>query len=975
MDITLRLQLHYAPEARSEIRGWYLPCAELKTWLATAANESTSTTKFYLAPRSLADRTADGLIALRESDQLRKHALNHEAFACPAGAIPLVCLQEHQRDFELWLPLFSRLMPEVPLAELLSSQHWDGAKRLVWLPPDPTGQDRLIRVEVDDELDMSVLLKLSTQSSLSMRTTWQAPPMADRLPDRVTGLQIHRELLGPNPFAHEQQAIGAASDDLMSLDEDGRTSGGGMSARAGRWFRKQLSDFMETLNKRRQTKSQGSSSSKPKGASPGSSSKPKGASPGSTPKPSFRHASAYLYQHLQKLVADQREKQLKKLLSLMSRDPDRALKYALPMSQHGAPRGLAPPGNKLSRNMVDFSLAGLFGGGQPSDPWQLNAQLQAQLMAAYRHQAEREQAAGRYRRAAYIYGHLMGDLNSAAAMLEKGKFFVEAAALYEHLHRPADQARCLRGSGQLTEAAVIYERLENFETAAEMWSSVGDQTSARAAWERAYEAALKRYDILKAVNILEMRLEDTARAESLLWQQWPRGHQVFECTLLAFQRLAAQGRVADAHTHLTDVVSRAEPDQQTLLAKLCCELYRSSPDREFRIRVEDQCRVSAVDRLRMLSNSQLAQRMQILSSLHTDDTLLQRDTRRFEREFKNSELQLQPDTAQPTERGKLKALPSARLAAGVYSTAVMIRQQMFTISSVDGGIHCSRYAQLTHEVPVGNHSWTDLKHWNASRPNCCYVQSDSDPLIIHVGYLETRPEPMLLVSPLGGDDFWVIHTLGAEDGQLYGVSDDGDDWRWDRQRYAFTCRRGSSFQLTDFGPLIRPMLLRQLHAYGVEEVLAAGDMNTAAQRQVLMLAGQPFIAYRDTIMSVENGEPIEIATLSGQIGWMVPSLPLTLPRLLVATENCLWMVSTSRGARPEKIMQDEQFTSAAFLPGGRVAAVTKRELFLFQRGSQAMRLIDRRELLTPHVCALLSITAETLGVLYAHGVLERYRIT
>lgn len=70
------------------------------------------------------------------------------------------------------------------------------------------------------------------------------------------------------------------------------------------------------------------------------------------------------------------------------------------MANQGAPRGFAEQGGQLGNRNVDFSLAELFGGGRPIDPWQIDYQLQAKLMAAYRGQADREIAAGRYRRPA-----------------------------------------------------------------------------------------------------------------------------------------------------------------------------------------------------------------------------------------------------------------------------------------------------------------------------------------------------------------------------------------------------------------------------------------------------------------------------------------------------------------------------------------------------------------------------------------------
>ena len=964
----LTLQLQYAPDAQGEIRGWYLPCAELHAWLDACANQSMGSTKVYLAPRSMADHTAQGLIALRDMDQPTSKASSDQSVHCPTGAVPLVCLRQDKSDVELWLPLFTRLMPAVPIEQLLSGQQWSDAKRLVWLPPDDAGGDRLIRVDTDDEIDISVLLKPPPPAASVAATRWLRPPIAPQLPDRVTGLQISRELLSATPFIDEGQSIGGDVDDLISLDDEGRTSGGGLSSAASRWFRQKLHKLLKSLQKR--FPPQPPHSTKPQGASPDS------ASPaGRAHKPSaLGQAGAFLSKRLNALLTGQREQQLEKLLALMARDPDRALKYALPMSLQSAPRGFAQSGANLTRNNVDFSLAKLFGGGRPADPWNLNARLQAKLLAAYRQQAEREQAAGRYRRAAYIYGHLVGDLSSAAMMLEKGKFFIEAAALYQHLRRFSDQARCLRSSGQLSEAAAIYERLGDYASAAQMWSDVGHHEAARIAWEQACEAALKQYDILKAVNILETRLGDVARAETLLWQQWPRGHQVLECTRLGFKRLADQGRESDAQTRLSDIVARTGRAEQTLLAKLCAELFKSFPNEEFRQRAEDQCRVSVVDHLNVAASSEFTQRMQILGNLHSDDILLRRDVRRFEREFKSAELQLQPEPKPAAQRRKLILLGTARVGEGAYCAAVMVNQQLFTISKSGEAMLCSRYAQLADGNPVANHCRVEFNHWDTHHQPCCFVHRGSDPKVVQVGYFKNIPKARLLVSPLGGDDFWLISSVTADQGVMVGISEDGRQWWWDREKHTMTSLLDGLPRVTDFGGLIRAKLLTQLREHGMDEVLSQSELSTATQRQVVTHVGQPFIAYRDTVMGIEQGKPAEIATLPGTIRWMVPSLPFTMPRLLVATEHALWMVSVSSGVRPELIMQDEQFTQAIFLPGGRVAAVTSRELLLFQRGHQSMWLLARQELQHPNVVALLSLTAETLGILYTFGELERYRI-
>lgn len=946
----LTLNLVYDPHTPGTAGGWYLPANDLPAWLAAAVRAPTSSTKFYLAPRSLSDQTAVGLIALHAGPSQVTQSV-------PIGAVPLVITQGKPSGVELWMPLFTKLSLPIPSAELLANEELQAAQRYVWLPPDDSGQPRLIGLTTEDEIDLSILVKPNRAPAYEAK--WFAPPRVPRLPEHAMELQIARELFQANPFGQEQESIGGESDDLMSLDDEGKPSGGGLGAMTGRMLRQGLEKMMKALQARQ----------KPTGTSKGEPPRKSGqAQPASQPSQgsSYPQLAKALYQKLQQLLAGQREQQLKKLLALMARDPDRALRYAVPMANQGAPRGLAQPGAELGNRNADFSLTELFGGGQPVDPWQIDYQLQAQLMAAYRSQADREMAAGRYRRAAYVYAHLIGDMSAAAMVLEKGKFFIEASALYQKLNRPLDQARCLRGSGQLLEAAKIYEDLKHYESAAEMWSGVGDRAAAMLAYEKACAAAIDRREILKAVNILDKHLVDPARAEQLLWSQWPRGQQVFECMKLAFKRLADQNRMADAQRHFDELVGATEREEQTLLAKLSSELSMSFPDRALRSRAEDQCRLSAVDRLTRLSSVEFQQRMQILGGLHPDDQLLQRDIRRFEREQQSRELQLQPDTTDPRERGKLRELTSVRLADGQYCAAMMIGQHLFTMFTSKSSMQLSRYAGIANESPTAIHGWIHLDLWDLQQPPCCHFAPGSDPVYIYAGYGKSQPESQLLTSPLGGDDFWIVHSVSSSDGVLAGLTGDGSQWWWNSDQFQLTLKRNGLPHVLSLTEWIR----EQLPEIVVDTVF------TQPANLALVMGNKCFVGWHKRIASVTFGQPPQtIATFSSPIQWMIPSLPQTLPRLLVATEHELWIVPANAGGRSEKIIQDERFSAAAFLPGGHIAAATDRELLLFQRGRQAMKLIDRRSLLTPHVVSILSLTARSVGVLYKHGVLQRLRIS
>ena len=963
----VELQLKYDPSIHGVVRGWYLPCTNIDAWIAAWEQEPDKvSSQYFLAPRTLAQREPVGLIALRCGDRESDEALTADA-PSPAGTIPLVVFQDPSRKVELWLPMFATVAQNISIDELLSKQNWDGASRLIWLPPDETGLDRLIRLEVEDEIDLSVLIKPATRSAAAAATEWIVPPRIHHLPEQVTGLIVSQELQGPNLFIQEQDEIGGDSDQLMSIDDNGRPKGGNLFTQTGRWYRLGLTQLISALQSKlnrqpgsEQERKQADESKSKRARSP-------------AVKSQVGRVSTALLAKLQKMLANQREKQMQKLLALFAKDPDRALKYAVPMSMHGEPRGRALPGSRLIQQNTDFSLARLFGGGMPFDVWNLNSLMRSRLLETYRSQVDRELAAGRYRRAAYIYAHLLGDLVSAAQVLEKGKFFLEAASLYKHLKRSIDQARCLQNSGQLSEAAEIYEQLGDFESAAKMWRGVGNYEAERSAYERAFDAALRSGDVLRAARILETHLGDPVRADQLLWQQWPRGHQVMDCMRLAFGRLAEQGRVSEAHRHLDEIVSVVQAPEQTMLAQLCDGLHAMFADPEFRFRVEDQCRLSVVHRLTACAPDELKQRMQILRDLHAHDLLLQRDTRRFERELAKQELQLQPQEVASAKRGELRALPGVQLAKGEYYAAVVIHQQLLTISKSNTWMVCTRMPQINRLMPTNNVTESTRREWSLREPVTVHVNRGSDPVGIYLGHDPETTGRLILTSPLGGDAYWIIFQATDAHGSLVGFGDDGVEWHWNPSTLTLTRIQNGLPHVIDTHMLTRFLLVKQMGDFREQENMDALPL----VRQIanpLVIGNRPFIPYRNSIFSVERDRPVEVTTFSSRILWIEPSMPLTTPRLLVATEHELFVTPARQGGAPEKIFSDASFTCGAFLPGGFLAATTETHMFLFRKGPKAMRLTHQLPLEHPHVVAILSLSAETVGVLYRHGLMQRWSI-
>ena len=325
-----------------------------------------------------------------------------------------------------------------------------------------------------------------------------------------------------------------------------------------------------------------------------------------------------------------RNKELHRLLKLLETNPEAGLRHALPMNSF-AHRGIAPPAGRLGSHPLNFDPHNL--GGRPADFWNVPLDLQEVLRRRYREMADREMQLGRYRRAAYIYAELLGDLVSAAHTLKKGQHFREAAILYdEHLHNPLEAAHCLKEGGLLQEAIERYEKLNRWLDVAELQERLGNLAAAQAAVRRVIDERLTQNDFLGAAKLAEERLHSPDEAVTFLHEAWPDSRQAAASVGALLALFARYGK----HDH---AISRAlrfsrEPIPPALSASLLNALSipaRTYPDKQVQQQLADFSRVLISRELKRpgISLEDATRMTDHLIHLATEDRLLARDANRF----------------------------------------------------------------------------------------------------------------------------------------------------------------------------------------------------------------------------------------------------------------------------------------------------------------------------------------------------------
>lgn len=328
-----------------------------------------------------------------------------------------------------------------------------------------------------------------------------------------------------------------------------------------------------------------------------------------------------------------RERALHELIEQLQKNPEEALKHALPIGSGIFHRGIVPPGARLGNRTTDFSLRRL-GGGRPVDPWHLQEKLKQDLRNNYLRIAEHERQIGRFRRAAYIHAELLGDLPTAAQVLAEGMFWHEAALLYrDHLHNPMEAARCFVEARMIQDAVEIYRRAEAFEKLGDLYRKLGEEEKANAAFREWAERLKSEKKFTDAADVLHDRLSAREEALALLESAWPDHPDTRRCLQKCLAMRGAHGEHDQAAALVRRLAGGPFPGNARMeLLQVFAKMQTHYPDRAVRQQAEDYGRQMIAKSLAKAGDALGAterEMLHLLPSLAPDDRLLSRDAVRF----------------------------------------------------------------------------------------------------------------------------------------------------------------------------------------------------------------------------------------------------------------------------------------------------------------------------------------------------------
>ncbi|MCF6228138.1 MAG: hypothetical protein L3J82_05655 [Planctomycetes bacterium] len=202
---------------------------------------------------------------------------------------------------------------------------------------------------------------------------------------------------------------------------------------------------------------------------------------------------------------------------------DDALKRAMPMNDESGRGAKQAGGTQLPFQNLLYSLGSLMGGGGGATWFTDNSDVYRLLRQEYRKAAENAEAKGDFRRAAYIYGKLLGDFKHAARVLERGGLHHDAAIIYEKkLNDRRAAAKAFEAAGEIDEAIRLFVHIKDWSAAGELYMRHGEDDRAITMFTYAADEHVQAGAHFAAGHVMFSKAHRPDLAKPYLQRGWQR---------------------------------------------------------------------------------------------------------------------------------------------------------------------------------------------------------------------------------------------------------------------------------------------------------------------------------------------------------------------------------------------------------------------------------------------------------------------
>jgi tetratricopeptide (TPR) repeat protein len=869
--------------------------------------------RFYAVPNSIEDAQAGGLLIVPDRTG-------------EFGPRVLPCAMEHGKVAVLCTTLLDPLLSAEEAQRLLVYFHYFFHPAL-----------GLVAFEETDAIQPETLIV----SLLPRKSSWvHASPGHPRHP-RLTRVSL---LVGED----EAGLFGDAADEIGRQSPTDLQSGApfmqrlrdkiaGGAASAGMGFMKALGDLAKRF---------GANSPPSRQPTPGQA--PGGSRPGT-----FDRLARWASENFEKLQ-QMRQSEVDRLMKLLESDPDLGLRYALPLTGDGG-RGQAPPGWQLGERNPLFGRQRT---GGPADVWNLAPQTQWQLQQKYRELANRELAAGRYERAAYIFAELLGDWHAAAGALARGRLYQEAARIYlTKLNNKTQAAQCLEEGGLLADAILLYAELNLHEKCGDLWRRLGSEHDARLAYQEAMKGSTDR---LHDARILFEKLDLPALALSVLATGYPNSPQAAQCLERHFDYLSRLDADAEALRLAGSLGQSSHQIADRLeMTKTLRAVHQKNRNPEVRSRLTIVA-TSLIGEALSTGTSQEKQLLMLLPQFADADLLLRRDADRYG-SVRESARQKEHQSESSTRNTKMVLLHRRSLKLPKdgkdWHRLVNHGERWLAVGFLDGtrqGWALGDKGRVIGTIPPppGSKGVTNLQPAFPYLPDTVWL-----PLEEKSAYFQATQIDFALGKSLPGSRHgslsWMPPGIAALHPHVNGVS-------------ILHRNAGNTLDLSSYTYDGR---LLHTHALGWAPPRTSGPTLLASHGETSIVTVGPFL------IRVHQGKILNEIELPGRI-LKLQATQLTQPAAFLAVmDSEVILMTPGKGSEPDTIqLFSGSNPRASFLNDGRIAAGDKNS-FLLYGAYPSMNLLSSTTLIIPgHNRPAPADYAAwgdgSLVVLYADGTLD-----
>lgn len=227
-------------------------------------------------------------------------------------------------------------------------------------------------------------------------------------------------------------------------------------------------------------------------------------------------------------LEDRNQKEIDKLMNWLKKNPEEALKYAIPLDGDGLTRGGTSSHFDLSKRWTSLSL---FKNNVQGNGGLLNlGDHYFTLQNQYNETASEFLRKKDYHNAAFVYLKLLKNPTRAAEVLELGEYYQEAATIYlKHSHNKLKAAQCYEKGKFMVEAIDLYKTLNENEKVGDLYMKIADQRQAMAYYDKVVDNYKNNHQYFKASVVYKDKMKDPSSSQAVLLEGWNRDKDATNC--------------------------------------------------------------------------------------------------------------------------------------------------------------------------------------------------------------------------------------------------------------------------------------------------------------------------------------------------------------------------------------------------------------------------------------------------------------